>query len=52
MAATYQLSPDPDVILKPSEHLTIPKESRFWDEYQEWLAAGNTPDPYEPLTFD
>lgn len=27
---------------------TIPDSSRLWNDYQAWLAAGNTPDAYVP----
>ena len=50
--ALYRLFPEG--VFK-GDKLTIPNniKNRHWREYQEWLAAGNTPDPDEtppPLT--
>lgn len=40
----------PDRIIRTLDNATIPEGHRFWDEYQAWLAAGNTPDPAETPT--
>lgn len=36
-------------VFDTEENLSIPNSSfnRHWIEYQEWLGAGNTPDPFE-----
>jgi hypothetical protein len=42
----YQLTNDPDLVLRHNDDgtvTTIPKGHRFWDGYQAWLGAGNTP---------
>lgn len=31
-----------------TEFISKDVSSRHWREYQDWLAAGNTPDPYVP----
>ena len=41
----YKLTEDPNIVIRLSDGATIPKGHRFWDEYEEWLAAGNTPEP-------
>lgn len=41
----YKLTEDPNIVIRLSDGASIPKGHRFWDEYEEWLAAGNTPDP-------
>lgn len=35
-------------IIRRADRATIPPApgNRDWDEYQEWLAAGNTPEPF------
>jgi hypothetical protein len=47
--ADYQLKSDGGVYHRPSGR-SIPDApgNRHWEEYQRWLAAGNTPDPAEP----
>jgi len=43
---TYQLVNNFDGILRLPERAWIPNApgNKDWDMYQEWLAAGNTPD--------
>lgn len=49
--ALYQLTDNPATIYRRDQRATIPEGHRLWDEYQAWLAAGNTPDPYVPVSF-
>jgi hypothetical protein len=46
---TYQLTQG-DTILRIADDAFIPPdpENLDYQEYQDWLAAGNTPDPYVP----
>ncbi len=46
----YKLNPFGGVV-RLSDSAFIPEAAgnRDWDEYQEWLAAGNTPEPAETL---
>jgi hypothetical protein len=50
--ADYQLAtPDADgPVLRTADGASIPADpaNRDWVEYQNWLALGNTPDPYVP----
>jgi hypothetical protein len=48
--ADYQLTATDDVVIRTSDGASIPNspDNRDWVEYQEWLYAGNTPDPYVP----
>jgi hypothetical protein len=50
--ADYQLAtPDADgPVLRTADNASIPNDpaNRDWVEYQNWLALGNTPDPYVP----
>ena len=47
--ALYQLTSNTSVI-RTSDGAIIPKDdmNSDWQRYQEWTAAGNTPDPYVP----
>ena len=47
MAALYQLSGVPGVVVRLSDHAFIPpaRGNTDYAAYQAWLAAGNTPDP-------
>ncbi|WP_372242500.1 phage tail assembly chaperone [Pseudomonas sp. C1C7] len=42
---SYQLTTDPDTVIRLSDGATVPRHHRFWDTYQEWLASGGTPLP-------
>jgi len=48
--AEYQLTADPDVVIRTADNASIPNDpdNRDWQEYQAWLAAGGVPDPYVP----
>jgi|SRR5476651_303227 len=39
----YQLTLDPNVVTNLDTNQIIPLGTRQWDDYQVWLAAGNTP---------
>jgi len=41
----YKLTDDPNIIIDVENRRTIPKGHRWWTNYEEWLAAGNTPEP-------
>lgn len=47
--ALYKLGPNGS-IFKPSANMSIPLDPKNSDyiDYQNWLAAGNTPDPVDP----
>jgi hypothetical protein len=47
--AAYQLTAT-DIVILTAEHTHIPNDpaNRHRIEYEAWLAAGNTPDPYVP----
>ncbi len=44
--SAYQLTSDPDVVLLDGITV-VPRGHRWWDDYQIWLAGGNTPAPFE-----
>lgn len=50
----YQLTNDPDIIKDLEAGTYIPRGHRLWDEYEQWIDAGNTaapvPLPYELYT--
>lgn len=41
----YQLTTNPDMVLRLEDGACIPRGHRWWTEYEEWCAAGNTADP-------
>lgn len=43
----YQLTNNPNIVKRIADHAFIPNDSanRDWQEYQAWLAQGNTPLP-------
>jgi hypothetical protein len=51
MTADYKLLSHPDAVLRVSDDacITLVDGACGYAEYQAWLAAGNTPDPADPL---
>jgi len=47
----YKLSQNGQSVQRQSDKAFIPFDpaNRDYVEYQEWLAAGNTPDPADPI---
>ncbi|WP_314407315.1 DUF4376 domain-containing protein [Pseudomonas kuykendallii] len=41
----YQLTNDENAVLRLDDGARIPNGHRWWDDYQEWLGAGNVPEP-------
>lgn len=41
----YQLTESADVVIRIEDGASIPRGHRWWDDYEEWLAAGNMPEP-------
>lgn len=41
----YQLNEDPNLITCLETGAAIPRGHRWWDDYEQWVAAGNTPAP-------
>jgi hypothetical protein len=48
----YQLTDNPDLVLRLGDGAVIPRGHRWWDEYEAWLALGNTPEPLPGPTFE
>lgn len=48
----YQLTENPDLVLCLDAGASIPRGHRWWDEFEAWCAAGNTPRPVPGPTFD
>ena len=48
--ADYQLIANSTSVTRTADRATIPDDpaNRDWQEYQSWLAEGNTPDPPPP----
>ena len=38
----YQLTDYPDLVIRLDDGASIPRGHRWWDDYEAWLAAGNT----------
>lgn len=43
----YKLTNNPDMIIRTTDGACIPRGHRWWIEYEEWLAEGNTPEPVD-----
>jgi hypothetical protein len=43
----YRLTPDEDVVLRVQDSTYVPRGHRWWDDYQQWLAAGGVPEGVE-----
>lgn len=41
----YQLTDNPDIVIRMEDGASIPRSHRWWDEYEAWCAAGNVPEP-------
>lgn len=48
----YKLTDNQDIVVNLETGATIPKGHRFWVEYEEWLAGGNTPRAVDGPTFE
>jgi hypothetical protein len=44
----YKLTENGVLDTETGAHIPNAEGNRHWQEYQEWLAAGNTPDPADP----
>ena len=42
---SYQLTVNPDTVIRLDDGATVPRGHRFWAEYEEWLEAGGNPEP-------
>lgn len=50
--ALYALTGDPTIVLRTDTCALVPTTGNWMsDQYQDWLAAGNTPDPLPVPTF-
>lgn len=47
----YQLTQDPNQVIRLGDGSNIPRGHRWWDDYETWLAAGNTPEPWPGQSF-
>ncbi len=41
----YRLTDSTDQVIRLDDGANIPRGHRWWDDYEAWLAAGNTPQP-------
>ncbi|WP_432719829.1 DUF4376 domain-containing protein [Jeongeupia wiesaeckerbachi] len=48
--AKYKLTQSPDMVIRIEDGASIPRGHRWWDDYEAWLADGNTPEPFESAT--
>ncbi len=46
--ALYKLNETGVVKIENGMHTDITKNGTAWQEYQDWVIAGNTPDPADP----
>lgn len=47
----YQLTETADQVIRLDDNANIPRGHRWWDDYEAWLAAGNTPEPWPGQSF-
>ena len=47
----YQLTTYPNIVIRLGDNTSIPRGHRWWDEYEAWVAAGNTPEPMPQPTL-
>ena len=45
MTASYKLTAQDNVVIRTADGAIISEGNWLWDQYQEWLGAGNAPDP-------
>lgn len=41
----FKLTDNPDIVVRIEDGAVIPMGHRWWQDYEEWLAEGNTPQP-------
>ncbi|WP_410499719.1 DUF4376 domain-containing protein [Chitinibacter sp. S2-10] len=46
-AAKYQLTENPNEVIRLDDNTKIPHGHRWWDDYEAWLAEGNQPLPID-----
>lgn len=47
----YRLTNNVDQIIRVDDGAVIPRGHRWWNEYEAWFAAGNTPEPVPQPTL-
>ena len=47
----YQLTQNPDQVIRLDDGANILRGHRWWDDYEAWLADGNTPEPWPGQSF-
>ena len=44
----YKLTDNPEIVVRVDDNTSIIKGHRWWQDYLEWLAEGDTPEPADP----
>lgn len=48
----YLLTDNPDIVIRIDDNTTIPRGHRWWNDYEAWVAEGNTPTPLASPTLE
>lgn len=48
----YKMTNNADVVIRIDDGAIVPREHRFWDDYEAWLLSGGTPMPADTVSLE